>query len=1630
MANSYVANFRQCEWIDLSEEHRVLREELESAIRKACVEKAGCYPISIRGEFGIGKSQLLYHLAHFSIHNGVPALYYRMDEIVKIWKHKRGDRPEKLTQAEAVEAIQEEIDRRTEEMLKCINGPEKIVLHLPNTAEGKEYSVPEYFSDFKPAIVRNKQGERRYYGDIPLNSAKLKESLDNLKANTVRALLLIDEVESSYSKISACVEAEGGGPLRELNDAVSVGSVKFHLIMAFGPSSTYEYVADISAEVRRTLAKQIPFPRARDFLECISDGIKPTILRANSLWWLGRGRPGQIMRVHDSLRWRGDESYTSFLSKNTWLWEDPVDAGIKYWNDVEFSDVFPDEVNKDAIYQLLLEIGPTDYSKLNITEENEKFFREHVLCDSKLTSGSVLRNALLNDLAKNIPEQYQARYISDHRLDISIYLEKIIEHISDESGQLAWGVYGSKDARVFRDRILLPMLYTLHAMLALHGAKNEGNGVDSADVIYTIIQKCEQDRQVDYSKAGDMFRETWKLLNDAPRDEIKYIQIGPGVLHRVIEQPVGSPDIQYNNKGIRERKHEVDSPTFPITSIVSWAGPHKRGYRAHVLFIPDLHGVGLAQYLERIRQHVCENYSQGKYSIGDYVLLLSLCDENIPDSILSLAEDLNKNKLWAKHRPVEVVSARGLPCDRPEHDRDFFQSLCLIALVDRPCLPGDNGIAIDEVAGHVQRDEGKARRDQRRAVGYKIAVSLDGDLKRIVGDMLAKYEERAREAISISASEKSTIQSIANEIGRLDDKFIHFLCMLMFFPKEGLSEQAILEQMGGLSQITLMCGEDLLDYSELSIRAGDIAKKRAAKRILEHGAIQRLRSYLEQIEDIDSLKPSADGVSMAEKYITHFDVLGSDLSDKIHALHFIMRAICKELSANREEEKPTGMGEPNVQQWTTVAGSVETRAETIKKHYGMDDDVIADVRFRNMIEKVVSPMMDYQAEGHWFSRKVLQDAVAACNEMYSNRQRVASKLDMLCKSIEAYKSRAKTVQEEFSKEVSNLNVKMIFLDQCSISKSTDTNISIDNDEYFQKVYDAALRRSRPGRTWTKLDPPSDVEADVDELVKRIKEGVQAKDIISKKLIEEVRELRTEYEKGLERSQLVANCFKSITENARPVIPPEILRSTGRLRDILNVIDQKWDDPAVKSLVSMEGLSSIWVELADRYIKANSSELYSRLKKDIFGDGEARRTLDLLNSPSVNCLKNEISGLCASLDEDSKWVETYTDKAKRQCREPSSAISARIENLSSLVRQTVSISCTGIRRGIYKRLKQDLINVPAYEVVTSNSNAAAIVLQYTQTSKQLQLCFANHKAWMCDEILPPQITSMAEEWRDAFKQFLGNLPALTDESSSWDAIQVALEDRKKMVSDLVAVCDEMQKTGINLRVGLNWLKERDVGGTSSYISFRGYIDELKRCCKFFANEGKPNIQIDAEPDHLADLETSMPELNCLEHYRQQSNWRNRADELCNKAPSMKFIDIYNEIVGENGLETQKEQLIIKFHKIRELAKAWNTQKIIALTATLKLAHDLGHDNLPLPNTLECDSLDDFVSAQLTFLNECHTMEEDLMGFMRGKLSPPAIDLLGRISCENNVGNTITAQDVPPLIELREKRLIDVTVAIRK
>lgn len=256
-------------WVDLTNTHKEIREELEKTmlgyVKNQPGQLSGGYLVPIIvAPYGSGKTTLMRHLLCFALKNGIPAVKVNLSSLVNYLEAK----------------------------LKG-GGSSKI----------PEDQLPGYASMFCGHVINKviKSNDAEEWGEFEhccVNHEEVVRVLERYIKEHSKCVLLIDEIEEQYEELRNLISYTTT-PFRGLFDKVYEGKSWVFPILAFGPSSIYAETVS-AAGTWRTKTYTIPLVYPLELSEKLSKVIKDDVLRkylANLIWWMGKGRIGQVYKL-------------------------------------------------------------------------------------------------------------------------------------------------------------------------------------------------------------------------------------------------------------------------------------------------------------------------------------------------------------------------------------------------------------------------------------------------------------------------------------------------------------------------------------------------------------------------------------------------------------------------------------------------------------------------------------------------------------------------------------------------------------------------------------------------------------------------------------------------------------------------------------------------------------------------------------------------------------------------------------------------------------------------------------------------------------------------------------------------------------------------------------------------------------------------------------------------------------------------------------------------------------------------------------------------------------------------------------------------------------------------------------
>lgn len=338
------------EWKSITKDHGEAKNKLEKIIKELKEEEPND-PRAIVGPYRTGKTQLLYTVFKKAWEEDVPALYVDARDIFKQADPDKG----------LIKWIEDEIKRQIKEL-----------------ADGNKV-------DWLP----------NFNTDKDINEFLEKTSQKNLR-NPTYTILLVDEVEQAYTdikEIGELIEVDDDNPLRRFLDKTT----GVYQIWSFGLISSFEFLGD--ADDGRFVEIRIPsldVKKVYNFLE--DEGVNPEL--ANAIWWLSRGRIGQINKFSREIS-QNSEDLSSFIEDKSRKEFNNTKIINPIW---EKYNLLPDEIDK---------------AKKSVIFA-EKDFEDWTVSYGECARGQEVKTVFKNILIENTSISQNAKNIIDDQLNLLI----------------------------------------------------------------------------------------------------------------------------------------------------------------------------------------------------------------------------------------------------------------------------------------------------------------------------------------------------------------------------------------------------------------------------------------------------------------------------------------------------------------------------------------------------------------------------------------------------------------------------------------------------------------------------------------------------------------------------------------------------------------------------------------------------------------------------------------------------------------------------------------------------------------------------------------------------------------------------------------------------------------------------------------------------------------------------------------------------------------------------------------------------------------------------------------------------------------------------------------------------------
>lgn len=249
------------DWQYLSKEHEKIDVKLAQILNDYARDQLQDHAWTVIGTFGVGKTQLLYHVFKCAKAKGLLPLFFIAEDL---FREVIGTKDKVFTPGDVYTLMMEKV----QSLIKALS-------------EGYEEEARK--------IVDPR-------GKLKNDSPELLDALNefsNSDLSSSKVVLLVDELEGQYGVLQDKVQTRDRSPLREWLE--SRNYLKF---LAFAPAGIYEL-----GGADRDRVKRIVLPPAD--IDYIRENLIRDPGRSNSCWWLSRGKPRQLFKACEVLKEKG-----------------------------------------------------------------------------------------------------------------------------------------------------------------------------------------------------------------------------------------------------------------------------------------------------------------------------------------------------------------------------------------------------------------------------------------------------------------------------------------------------------------------------------------------------------------------------------------------------------------------------------------------------------------------------------------------------------------------------------------------------------------------------------------------------------------------------------------------------------------------------------------------------------------------------------------------------------------------------------------------------------------------------------------------------------------------------------------------------------------------------------------------------------------------------------------------------------------------------------------------------------------------------------------------------------------------------------------------------------------------------
>ena len=800
---AYIPIVKKTKWIDLSNEHKRLRQEVEQDLREGCCYKGNIQPIMLQGAFGIGKTNTLYYIFHYCWEVlKTPALYMPLAKIVdEVKKEAKANGSGKVENNRLSLILKKMIDEQIT-LLKSDNYDDVYNVDFPEFQSGDEnvkLSLTDYLKDFESVKVVLDEKEENPFKDIVFN----KEIISTAISSGNVPVLLVDEFESKFYELKKIVASSGGGILRELFDQI-VQTRPFQLVIGNGPASGYEVAKDKGGDAdsetaanRRLKTIPIPFPASallkRRFMEGCANGY------VNFIWWMSRCRPGHVQKLHDNVKYDMLSGYKSseFITQS--IFNEPIDEGgeeVTYLKTSFFetidSHLFP------IVKDLLLDFEPReltmekDYIDAFKDEINAKCF---YCSDETINVEKELCPALKDDLSIFLDKckNSDAKYLDiNYYTHLNKYFSYILDACADKNGKIAFNSPYKYAEEALADSFLIPLLELTYDFVSQYEDSEAPAIKEVRDFLLDCIKHVEHSKEEE--QIADDFPELSNLFDGFKANKSKgeefYIQFSLRALREIFEQPIGSPILRYRGMSLEQKLETID---FQKTVLLTDSYDNQM-----IVFVPNLEEDKQDAYISRLEMYI-KSVEKDLHENARKTLHIVYLQE-------SEKIDLLKNRITrvgdellpiAKYKKIVFELFDDYKFNFGRQIQDFVDSVAKIVIAGCACddLYSLNGLTYEvrDVITKIKDSSWTPQKEIRRTIEHYEKLVCEGDnaiLKAVKSKSLIDYEDALSKAICDASDYEDNVPCDFTKVidGKITDARSKCIALLYVLEKAGKTD--------------------------------------------------------------------------------------------------------------------------------------------------------------------------------------------------------------------------------------------------------------------------------------------------------------------------------------------------------------------------------------------------------------------------------------------------------------------------------------------------------------------------------------------------------------------------------------------------------------------------------------------------------------------------------------------------------------------------------------------------------------------------------------------------------------------------------------------------------------------------